>query len=88
VAEATSGDGDGGSADGAAGGAPIEGYDDFTIAQLRGRLRGYQLVTVQELLDYEEGGKARPQYVTMLRNRLEKLQQQAVESSPLAPRGA
>ncbi|MFW3173020.1 hypothetical protein [Geodermatophilus sp. CPCC 206100] len=87
VAEAT-GDEAGSSDDGATGGLSIEGYDDFTLAQLRGRLRGYQLVTVQELLAYEQANRARPQFVTMLRNRLEKLEQQAVESSPLAPRGA
>ncbi|MCU1617270.1 MAG: uncharacterized protein JWO98_4810 [Frankiales bacterium] len=68
--------------------APVEGYDDWSIAQLRGRLRGYQPVTVAELLAYEEAALAREPYVRMLRNRLEKLDEQAVESSPLAPRGA
>ncbi|MGY1813832.1 hypothetical protein [Blastococcus sp. SYSU D00820] len=72
----------------AAGTAPITGYDGFTVAQLRGRLRGYQLGTVQELLAYEESTRNRDPFVRMLRNRLEKLERQAVESSPLAPRGA
>ncbi|TQN37456.1 hypothetical protein FHU33_4108 [Blastococcus colisei] len=72
----------------AAGTAPIDGYDGFSIAQLRGRLRGYALSTVQDLLAYEEATRAREPYVRLLRNRLEKLEQQAVESSPLAPRGA
>ncbi|MEX5718500.1 hypothetical protein [Geodermatophilus maliterrae] len=67
--------------------APVDGYDSFTIAQLRGRLRGYQLATVQDLLSYEEATRARPQFVTMLRNRLEKLEQQAADASPLQPRG-
>jgi hypothetical protein len=67
--------------------APIEGYDDFSIAQLRGRLRGYQLSTVEDLIAYEQANRAREPYLRMLRNRLEKLEQQAVESSPLAPRG-
>jgi len=67
--------------------APIDGYDDFSIAQLRGRLRGYQLSTVEELISYERAGRAREPYLRMLRNRLEKLEQQAVENSPLAPRG-
>ena len=67
---------------------PIDGYDDFSIAQLRGRLRGYQLATVQDLVAYEEATRSREPYLRMLRNRLEKLEQQAVESSPLAPRGA
>jgi hypothetical protein len=66
---------------------PIDGYDGFSIAQLRGRLRGYQLSTVEELISYEQANRAREPYLRMLRNRLEKLEQQAVESSPLAPRG-
>ena len=73
---------------GAAGAAPVQGYDGFTIAQLRGRLRGYQLSTVQDLVAYEEATRAREPYLRMLRNRLEKLERQAVEDSPLAPRGA
>jgi hypothetical protein len=71
----------------AAGTAPIEGYDGFSIAQLRGRLRGYALSTVQDLLAYEEATRAREPYLRLLRNRLQKLEEQAVESSPLAPRG-
>ncbi|MCF6736312.1 lipid droplet-associated protein [Blastococcus sp. KM273129] len=71
----------------AAGAAPVDGYDSFSIAQLRGRLRGYQLATVSDLLAYEEATRARDPYLRMLRNRLEKLEEQAVESSPLAPRG-
>jgi hypothetical protein len=68
--------------------APIDGYDDFSIAQLRGRMRGYALSTLAELVAYEEATKARAPYLSMLRNRLEKVEEQAVESSPLAPRGA
>jgi hypothetical protein len=71
-----------------AGTVPVEGYDGFSIAQLRGRLRGYTLSTVQDLLAYEEATRAREPYLRMLRNRLEKLEAQAVESSPLSPRGA
>jgi hypothetical protein len=72
----------------AVGAAPVDGYDSFSIAQLRGRLRGYTLSTVQDLLAYEEATRAREPYLRMLRNRLEKLEEQAVASSPLAPRGA
>ena len=68
--------------------APIDGYDDFSIAQLRGRLRGYALSTVADLVAYEESSRSREPYLRMLRNRLERLEAQAVESSPLAPRGA
>ncbi|MGY1773611.1 hypothetical protein [Blastococcus sp. SYSU D00813] len=71
----------------AAGAAPVAGYDGWTVAQLRGRLRGYQLSTVSDLLAYEESTRNRQQFVSMLRNRLEKLERQAVEASPLAPRG-
>lgn len=72
----------------APGNAPIDGYDSFSIAQLRGRLRGYALSTVQDLVAYEEATRARGPYLKMLRNRLERIEEQAVESSPLAPRGA
>jgi hypothetical protein len=72
----------------AAGTAPIDGYDSFSIAQLRGRLRGYALTTVSDLVAYEEATRAREPYLRMLRNRLEKLEEQAADSSPLAPRGA
>lgn len=68
--------------------APVDGYDGFSIAQLRGRLRGYALSTVDELLTYERETTAREPYVRLLRNRLEKLEAQAVEASPLAPRGS
>jgi hypothetical protein len=67
--------------------APIEGYDSFSIAQLRGRLRGYAPTTVEQLLDYEQANRAREPYVRMLRNRLERVTAQEVEASPLAPRG-
>jgi hypothetical protein len=86
AADASTGGGEGGSTAPAT--APIDGYDDFSIAQLRGRLRGYALSTVADLVAYEEANLAREPYLRMLRNRLEKLEEQAVESSPLAPRGA
>jgi hypothetical protein len=69
-------------------GEPVDGYDSFSIAQLRGRLRGYALSTVDELLAYEQANRAREPYLRMLRNRLERLTAEAVEASPLAPRGA
>jgi hypothetical protein len=86
VAAATGGSTDAGT--GAPLTAPVEGYDDWSIAQLRGRLRGYQVKTVAELVAYEEATRSREPYLRMLRNRLEKLDEQAVEASPLAPRGA
>lgn len=52
------------------GSAPVPGYDGFSLAQLRGRLRGYDAATIRRLLDYERGGAARPAFLTMLENRL------------------
>ncbi len=72
----------------AAGTAPVDGYDGFSIAQLRGRLRGYAPSTVESLLAYEEATRGRDPYVRMLRNRLERLTADEVAASPLAPRGA
>ena len=88
VAPVDAAGGSGPSGSPAAGAAPIDGYDSFSIAQLRGRLRGYALSTVQDLVAYEEATRARAPYLKMLRNRLEKLEEQAIASSPLAPRGA
>jgi hypothetical protein len=52
---------------------PVEGYDRLSIPSLRGHLRGYTAETVADLLDYERANQARPPYVTLLQNRLEKL---------------
>ncbi len=53
--------------------APVPGYDGFSIPSLRGHLRGYTAEAVADLLDYERSTQARPPYVTLLQNRLEKL---------------
>ncbi|MGY1843028.1 hypothetical protein [Modestobacter sp. SYSU DS0875] len=53
--------------------APVEGYDSFSIPALRGHLRSYPTETVADLLDYERATRARAPYVTLLQNRLEKL---------------
>ncbi len=53
---------------------PVDGYDQFSIASLRGHLRRYSVETVQALLEYEEATRGRAPYVTMLRNRLKRLQ--------------
>ena len=68
-------------------GEPVDGYDGFSIAQLRGRLRGYAPSTVEALLAYEQANRAREPYLRMLRNRLERLTADEVAASPLAPRG-
>jgi hypothetical protein len=55
---------------GGPGGPPIAGYDDLSIPQLRGRLRGLSVEQVEALLGYERVTRARPPYLTMLENRL------------------
>ncbi|SDX88241.1 hypothetical protein SAMN05661080_01581 [Modestobacter sp. DSM 44400] len=57
----------------AAGAAPVEGYDGYSIPTLRGRLRSFDAETVQALLEYEQATRARASYVTLLSNRLTKL---------------
>ncbi|WP_222265347.1 hypothetical protein [Modestobacter marinus] len=52
---------------------PVAGYESFSIPALRGRLRAYPAETVADLLDYERATRARAPYVTLLQNRLEKL---------------
>jgi hypothetical protein len=52
---------------------PVEGYESFSIPALRGHLRAYPAETVADLLDYERATRARAPYVTLLQNRLEKL---------------
>ena len=55
---------------GGPGGPPVAGYDDLSIPQLRGRLRGLSVEQVEALLRYERATRARPPYLTMLENRL------------------
>ena len=55
---------------GGPGGPPVAGYDDLSIPQLRGRLRGLSVEQVEALLGYERATRARPPYLTMLENRL------------------
>jgi hypothetical protein len=61
----------------AAGTAPVDGYDGWSIAQLRGRLRGYAESTVRDLVAYEEATRGREPYLRMLRNRLDRVQSNA-----------
>ncbi|HEY7102398.1 MAG TPA: lipid droplet-associated protein [Mycobacteriales bacterium] len=55
---------------GGPGGPPVAGYDDLSIPQLRGRLRGLSVEQVEALLAYERATRVRPPYLTMLENRL------------------
>jgi hypothetical protein len=56
-------------------GAPVDGYDELSVPQLRGRLRRYSEDELQELLDYETATLARAPYLTMLGNRLHTVRQ-------------
>lgn len=50
--------------------APVPGYDAFTLAQLRARLRTFDAATLHSLLNYERDQRARAPYLTMLENRV------------------
>ena len=50
--------------------APVPGYDGWTVAQLRARLRRLSSGQLADLLTYEQAGRQRAPYLTMLRNRL------------------
>lgn len=49
---------------------PIEGYDDMTIAEIRGHLDGLDRRRLQRLCDYEEQGKNRSTLLAAVRSRL------------------
>jgi len=55
---------------------PVPGYDAFTLAQLRARLRTFDAATLQSLLNYEREQRARTSYLTMLENRLSRSTEQ------------
>ncbi|PPK70220.1 lipid droplet-associated protein [Actinokineospora auranticolor] len=48
----------------------LPNYHDLSLAQLRARLRGFTVETLEELLAHERAGENRPQYVTMLTRRI------------------
>ena len=56
-------------------GAPVPGYDAFTLAQLRARLRTFDAATLHRLLNYEREQRARAPYLTMLENRASRSRQ-------------
>ena len=45
-------------------------YDGLTLAQLRARLQSLSVGELEELLAYEEAGKARAPFQTLLANRI------------------
>ena len=50
--------------------APVDGYDEWTVAQLRARLSRFSDEDLAALLVHEETTRQRSPYVTMLTNRL------------------
>lgn len=46
------------------------GYDTLTLAQLRARLTSLRVADLEALLAYEEAGRARAPFVTLLANRI------------------
>ncbi|HYT09697.1 MAG TPA: lipid droplet-associated protein [Mycobacteriales bacterium] len=50
--------------------APLAGYDELSIPQLRGRLRKLSEEQLEQLVAYERRNAARAPYLTMLENRL------------------
>ncbi|MCI2421633.1 lipid droplet-associated protein [Saccharopolyspora sp. K220] len=51
-------------------------YDHLTLPQLRGRLRSFTEAELAELLTYEQQHGQRPEFLRMLRNRLDRLRNQ------------
>jgi hypothetical protein len=45
-------------------------YDDLTLAQLRARLQSLSVGELEDLLSYEEAGKSRAPFLTLLANRI------------------
>lgn len=48
-------------------------YDQLTLPQLRGKLRGFTAADLEELLDYERAHAQRPEFLRMLSNRLDRV---------------
>lgn len=51
--------------------ASVPDYAELTIAELRGRLRTFDLAALRELLDYERGHANREEFTTMLSRRID-----------------
>lgn len=48
----------------------LPGYDELSLAQLRGKLRTLPAEQLEALLEYEQAHQDRPPFVTMLSNRI------------------
>jgi hypothetical protein len=58
----------------------LTGYDELSLAQLRGRLRELSLPQLEEMLEYEHVHQDRPAFVTLLSNRIATVRSQITES--------
>jgi hypothetical protein len=56
-----------------------DGYDELSLAQLRGKLRELSLPQLEEMLDYEHVHQDRPAFVTLLSNRIATVRSQTTE---------
>jgi hypothetical protein len=61
----------------ASGPAVLPGYDQMTLAQVRGRLRGLSPADVSDLLAHERAGAGRAPFLTLLTNRMATLEHEA-----------
>jgi hypothetical protein len=61
-------------------GPALTGYDELSLAQLRGKLRELSLPQLEEMLDYEHVHQDRPAFVTLLSNRIATVRSQKTES--------
>lgn len=59
----------------------LPAYDELSLAQLRGMLRGLSLSQLAELLEYEHAHQDRPAFVTMLSNRISTVRSHMTGSS-------
>ncbi|MBA2471482.1 MAG: hypothetical protein DLM61_18225 [Pseudonocardiales bacterium] len=58
----------------------LTGYDELSLAQLRGKLRELSLPQLVEMLEYEHAHQDRPAFVTLLSNRIATVRSQTTES--------
>lgn len=58
----------------------LTGYDELSLAQLRGKLRELSLSQLAEMLEYEHVHQDRPAFVTLLSNRIATVRSQTPES--------
>jgi hypothetical protein len=58
----------------------LTGYDELSLAQLRGKLRQLSLPQLGEMLEYEHAHQDRPAFVTLLSNRIATVRSKITDS--------